>query len=76
VEGVAGDYDSALDLITKVRPDVVLTDVRMPPSQTDEGIRLAQVLRAPHPESGVVVLSHYAEPAYAIALVEAGGRGH
>jgi DNA-binding NarL/FixJ family response regulator len=75
VEGVAGDYASALGLIAEVRPDVVLTDVRMPPSQTDEGIRLAGVLRASHPEIGVVVLSQYAEPAYATALVEGGARG-
>lgn len=75
VEGLAADYDSALRLVGEFRPDVVVTDVRMPPSQTDEGIQLAAALRASHPGTGVVVLSQYAEPAYAIALVDAGSRG-
>lgn len=75
VEGVAADYDSALSLVSELRPGVVVTDVRMPPSQTDEGVRLAAALRASYPETGVVVLSHYADPSYAIALVEAGSRG-
>jgi DNA-binding NarL/FixJ family response regulator len=75
VEGVAADYDSALGLVGKFCPDVVVTDVRMPPSQTDEGIRLAAALRVSHPGTGVVVLSQYTSPAYALALVEAGSRG-
>ena len=54
------------------RPDVVLTDIRMPPSGADEGIRVAAELRETHPEVGVVVLSQYAEPAYAVALLEKG----
>ncbi len=53
-------------------PDVVLTDIRMPPSGADEGIRVAAELRETHPEVGVVVLSQYAEPAYAVALLEKG----
>jgi DNA-binding NarL/FixJ family response regulator len=53
-------------------PDVVLTDIRMPPSGADEGIRVAAELRETNPEIGVVVLSQYAEPAYAVALLEKG----
>jgi DNA-binding NarL/FixJ family response regulator len=53
-------------------PDVVLTDIRMPPTGADEGIRVAAALRDTDPEIGVVVLSQYAEPAYALALLEKG----
>jgi DNA-binding NarL/FixJ family response regulator len=53
-------------------PDVVLTDIRMPPSGADEGIRVAARLRETSPETGVVVLSQYAEPSYALALLEKG----
>ena len=56
-------------------PDVVLTDIRMPPSGADEGVRIAASLRDTHPEIGVVVLSQYAEPAYAIRLLEHGSGG-
>ena len=56
-------------------PDVVMTDIRMPPSQTDEGIRVAADLRDSAPETGVVVLSQYAEPSYALALLEKGTGG-
>jgi DNA-binding NarL/FixJ family response regulator len=56
-------------------PDVVLTDIRMSPSGADEGIRVAADLRESNPEIGVVVLSQYAEPAYAVALLEAGTGG-
>ena len=66
VVGLAAEYDSVLGLVGEFRPDVVVTDVRMPPSQTDEGIRLAAALRASYPGTGVVVLSQYAESAHAI----------
>jgi DNA-binding NarL/FixJ family response regulator len=56
-------------------PDVVLTDIRMPPSGAAEGVRIAARLRETHPEVGVVVLSQYAEPAYAIRLLEQGTGG-
>src|SRR6202046_2294803 len=56
-------------------PDVVLTDIRMPPSGSEEGVRLAASLRATHPNIGVVVLSQYVEPAYAISLLEQGTGG-
>jgi DNA-binding NarL/FixJ family response regulator len=57
------------------KPDVVLTDIRMPPSGAEEGLRIASTLRETHPEIGVVVLSQYAEPAYAIGLLEQGTGG-
>jgi len=57
------------------KPDVVLTDIRMPPSGDDEGVRAADRLRTTHPEMGVVVLSQYAEPAYALALLGEGTAG-
>ena len=56
-------------------PDVLVTDVRMPPSFTDEGIAIAVSLRRTHPEVGVVILSQYAEPAYANALLAQGSAG-
>jgi DNA-binding NarL/FixJ family response regulator len=74
VEVVAGcgDLDSLLQAVESERPDVVLTDIRMPPDSTDEGIRAARALRESHPQLGVVVLSQYSEPAYALALLETG----
>jgi DNA-binding NarL/FixJ family response regulator len=56
-------------------PDVVLTDIRMPPTHTEEGVRIASQLRETHPHIGVVVLSQYAEPAYALRLLEQGTGG-
>jgi DNA-binding NarL/FixJ family response regulator len=53
-------------------PDVVLTDIRMPPTGTDEGIRAAAALRVSHPNTGVIVLSQYVSPAYALALLSQG----
>src|SRR3954470_24593386 len=58
--------------IEEAQPDVVLTDIRMPPSDRDEGIRVAEDLRTSHPEIGVVVLSHHADPIYAAALFGGG----
>jgi DNA-binding NarL/FixJ family response regulator len=58
--------------IAAQHPDVVITDIRMPPWGTDEGIRIANDLRASNPGTGVLVLSQYAEPAYALALLDAG----
>jgi DNA-binding NarL/FixJ family response regulator len=66
------DAPTLLSAIDQELPDVVLTDIRMPPSKTDEGIRVAAKLRTTHPEIGVVVLSQYAEPAYAVELFRAG----
>jgi DNA-binding NarL/FixJ family response regulator len=69
------DRDSLLRAIDAERPDVVVTDIRMPPTGTDEGIQIAAQLRETHPEVGVVVLSQYADPAYALALLEGGSEG-
>ena len=63
---------SLRDTIDAVLPDVVLTDIRMPPSYTDEGIRLASELGCSHPGMGVVVLSQHAQPLYAVSLFEGG----
>ncbi|HEX5922639.1 MAG TPA: response regulator transcription factor, partial [Baekduia sp.] len=70
-----GDLPSLLAAVESERPDVVVTDIRMPPTSTDEGIRVAELLRETHPAIGVVVLSNYAEPAYALALLESGSEG-
>jgi DNA-binding NarL/FixJ family response regulator len=72
VVATCGDFDSLRSAVGRVRPDVVLTDIRMPPTTTDEGIRLAAQLRTTHPDVGVVVLSQYAEPVYATQLLEDG----
>jgi DNA-binding NarL/FixJ family response regulator len=67
-----GDVEALLDAVERDRPDVILTDIRMPPSKNDEGIRLADHLRESRPSTGVVVLSQYAEPPYVLALLEHG----
>jgi DNA-binding NarL/FixJ family response regulator len=67
-----GDLPELLEAVEREVPDVVLTDIRMPPSHTDEGIRLANRLRQTHPEVGVIVLSQYDEPVYALSLLESG----
>jgi DNA-binding NarL/FixJ family response regulator len=61
-----------LAAVEELLPDVVVTDIRMPPSGSDEGIRAAHTLRELHPQIGVVVLSQYAEPRYPLALLEGG----
>src|SRR6201995_797205 len=66
------DYDAALEAIDRLAPDVVLTDIKMPPTSTDEGIRLAARLRETHPSTGVIVLSQFSEPGYVLALLETG----
>jgi DNA-binding NarL/FixJ family response regulator len=70
-----GDLPSLLAAVESELPDVVVTEIRMPPTGTDEGIRLAALLREERPEIGVVVLSNDAEPAYALALLESGSEG-
>jgi DNA-binding NarL/FixJ family response regulator len=69
------DVASLLRAVDELQPDVVVTDIRMPPTNADEGIQLAARLRDTHPEIGVVVLSNYADPAYALALLESGSEG-
>jgi DNA-binding NarL/FixJ family response regulator len=66
------DRESLELAIEAERPDVVITDIRMPPGFDDEGIRVAAALRSSHPEIGVVVLSQYAEPRYALDLLSEG----
>jgi DNA-binding NarL/FixJ family response regulator len=66
------DAASLLEVCDGDVPDVVVTDIRMPPTDTDEGIRLAEELRERHPQMGVVVLSQYSDPIYALALLEHG----
>jgi DNA-binding NarL/FixJ family response regulator len=72
---VCEDYDSLLSAIASTQPDVVLTDIRMPPTNTDEGIRAAERLRQVRPAAGVVLLSQYADPGYALAFLEHGTAG-
>lgn len=66
------DYDSLLQTVEREKPDVVVTDIRMPPTNTDEGIRAAREIRATHPSTGIVVLSQYAEPSFVLRLFEDG----
>jgi DNA-binding NarL/FixJ family response regulator len=77
VEVVAscGDRDSLLSAIEAERPHVIVTDIRMPPSDSDEGLQVAAALRLTHPEVGVVVLSQFVEPRYGLALLETGSEG-
>jgi DNA-binding NarL/FixJ family response regulator len=74
LEVVSGctDLDSLLEAVETEQPDVVVTDIRMPPGNTDEGIQAATRLRETNPDVGVVVLSQYAVPAYVLALLEGG----
>jgi DNA-binding NarL/FixJ family response regulator len=72
VAAVCDDLDSLLAAVDVERPDVVVTDIRMPPGGTDEGIQAAERLRETNPEVGVVVLSQYATPSYLLALLEGG----
>jgi DNA-binding NarL/FixJ family response regulator len=78
---VVGKVGTAADLRRKVetaRPDVVIVDIRMPPTHTDEGLVAAHDIRQRHPEVGVLVLSHYMDSGYAVRLLEdhAGGAGY
>jgi len=70
-----GDQLSLRQACEDLQPDVVLSDIRMPPTHTDEGIRLAAELRASHPAIGVVILSQFSDPLYALALLEDGSDG-
>jgi DNA-binding NarL/FixJ family response regulator len=72
VVAVCDDLDSLLAAVETEQPDVVVTDIRMPPHGLDEGIQAAARIRELHPSVGVVVLSQYAEPRYALALLESG----
>jgi DNA-binding NarL/FixJ family response regulator len=75
---VVGQASNADELLLKVRsysPDVAIVDIRMPPTHTDEGLRAAQEIREKYPQTGVLVLSQYAEPAYAMELLADSAEG-
>jgi DNA-binding NarL/FixJ family response regulator len=72
---MCGDFDALQQAVAEHAPDVVLTDVRMPPTHSDEGIRLATELHMSHPEIGVVVLTQHTDPTYAMALLQDGSAG-
>ncbi|MBX6391337.1 MAG: response regulator transcription factor, partial [Frankia sp.] len=73
--GTATDRPSLEQAVRDLAPDVVVTDIRMPPTRTDEGIQVAAWLRRERPDVGVVVLSQHAEATYALALLEGGSAG-
>ena len=75
IAAIVEDLPQLLAAVDEGEPNVVLTDIRMPPSGTDEGIRAAAELRARHPKVGVVVLSQYIEPGYALSLFDGGSEG-
>lgn len=75
VIGTAGDAAALLDAVDGTRPDGVITDVRMPPTQTDEGLRAAIAIRERWPGTAVLVLSQYVEPRYATELLAGDNRG-
>jgi DNA-binding NarL/FixJ family response regulator len=74
VVGVCGTYPDLMAFVDLRAPDVVVTDVRMPPSMTDEGVRAAVELRGTHPQVAVVVLSQYVDPGYLRALIADGSQ--
>jgi DNA-binding NarL/FixJ family response regulator len=72
VVAACGDLDALLAAVRAERPDVVVTDIRMPPGNADEGVQAAERFRDTNPETGVVVLSQYANPSYALRLLDGG----
>ncbi len=70
VVGEAGDAASLLRAVRMTQPDAAVVDIRMPPTHTDEGLVAAQQIRAEHPDIGVLILSQYVEPHYAMRLIE------
>jgi DNA-binding NarL/FixJ family response regulator len=75
IVGTAASFDELLSAVEELAPDAVLTDIRMPPSGTDEGIRAAKQIRADHADIGVVVLSQFADEEYAYDLLKDGAAG-
>ena len=73
--GTASDLPGLFAVIERCEPDVVITDIRMPPTGRDEGLQAAAWLREHRPEVGVVVLTQYTAPGYAVALLEHGSAG-
>lgn len=72
---ICEDLGGLLEAIDRQTPDVVVTDIRMPPGNSDEGIQAAEQLRQTSPETGVLVLSQYSEPRYALRLLAEGSEG-
>ena len=75
VVGQAGDPDDLLLKVRSYEPDVAIVDIRMPPTNTDEGLRAAQTIRERHPGVGVLVLSQYVESGYALELLQGSAEG-
>jgi DNA-binding NarL/FixJ family response regulator len=75
VVGQASDAEELLEQIEATNPDVAIVDIRMPPSHTDEGLQAAAEIRERHPDVGILVLSQYARPSYAIELLSNGTEG-
>ena len=75
VVGQAGTGDELMLKVRSYKPDVAIVDIRMPPTQTDEGLRAAKEIREKHPETAVLVLSQYLEPAYALELLSESAEG-
>jgi DNA-binding NarL/FixJ family response regulator len=72
VVATCADRDTLVSAVETEHPDVVVTDIRMPPGNSDEGLQVASMLRERHPQIGVVILSQFAEPRYGLALLERG----
>jgi DNA-binding NarL/FixJ family response regulator/class 3 adenylate cyclase len=75
VVGQAGDADELMLKVRSYKPNIAIVDIRMPPTHTDEGLRAAREIREKHPETGVLVLSQYLEPAYALELLSESAEG-
>jgi DNA-binding NarL/FixJ family response regulator len=76
VVALLGDAGELLDVVTAARPDLVIVDIRMPPTFTDEGARAAREIKQRHPTMGVLVLSQHVETAHTVDLVTRGGFGY
>jgi adenylate cyclase len=76
VVGLAGDFKGLVDGATAAAPQVVVTDIRMPPDFVREGIEAAKIVRKAHPGTGIVILSQYDDPEYAVALLSEGAAGY
>ena len=75
VAGQSGTADDLLRHVGLYKPQVAIVDIRMPPTHTDEGLQAAKVIRERHPETGVLVLSQYVEPGYAMELLSESAEG-
>jgi DNA-binding NarL/FixJ family response regulator len=75
VVGLAGDGDELLALVEELQPDVAIVDIRMPPTHTDEGLQAVRKIRERWPGMGILVLSQYVRPSYALELLSGGSEG-